>query len=89
VTRPRHRWRADPDADPAELAAALGFGLVRDHPYIDGNKRIALIAITAFLDLNGLTLVAPNTEVVVVILAVASGEMTEPELAAWIREGAR
>lgn len=85
LARPRHRWAYEPDLDLADLAAAHAFGLVRGHPYVDGNKRIALIAMVAFLDLHGVGLLATDVEVVVTMPAAAAGDLDERELAAWIR----
>ena len=67
-----------------ELAAAYGFGLARNHPFADGNKRIALAAIDVFLQLNGVDLAAPETEAFVVIRDLAAGALGEQELADWI-----
>jgi death-on-curing protein len=76
---------ASPDV-PA-LAAALGFGLARNHPLVDGNKRTAFVAIEAFLDLNGFDLLAPDAECVVMMLRLAAGDLPEEGLAAWLRDG--
>lgn len=73
-------------ADLADLAAAYCFGLARNHGYLDGNKRIAATAMGVFADLNGYEVVCPETELVQIIVAVASGECSEVELAAWVRE---
>jgi len=73
----------DPDA--AALAAAYGFGIVRNHPFVDGNKRAALIATELFLALNGFDLVVGDVECVVTILALAAGELDEAEFAGWLR----
>jgi death-on-curing protein len=67
-----------------ELAAAYGFGLAKNHPFLDGNKRIALAALAVFLDVNGYELVAPQTDAVTTILRLASGELSEAQLAVWI-----
>lgn len=67
-----------------QLAASYAFGLAQNHPFIDGNKRAALAAIDVFLQLNGYELVAPEPEAVVVIRDLATGEIDEAELAAWI-----
>lgn len=72
-----------------EMAAALGFGLARNHPAADGNKRIALAAIDVFLQLNGWELVAAEPEAVVVISELAAGEIDEAELARWIEANAQ
>jgi death-on-curing protein len=64
VARPPQRWQYDPKADLVALAAACGFGLVRDHPYADGNKRIGFLALATFLEVNGLVLYATDQDVV-------------------------
>ena len=74
----------EPDA--AGLAASYAFGLARNHPFVDGNKRTAAVVMEAFLNANGFTLEANDAEVVVAILALAAGEIGEEELAAWLRE---
>lgn len=79
---------AQPEAsfDVWEMAAAYCFHLAQNHPFVDGNKRIAAVAMGAFLDVNGAPLVAPEEEVYNVVLAVASGRLSKVELAAWLRE---
>ena len=72
--------------DLAALAAAYGFGLTRNHAFIDGNKRIALLAIVTFLGLNGIDFAASEAEAVVIMLGVAAGEVDEDGLARWIRD---
>jgi death-on-curing protein len=84
LARPRQRWHYEGGTGLSELAAALAHGLVKDHPYIDGNKRIALVAMVAFLDRNGVELTASNAEALTVMLALAADEMSESELATWI-----
>ena len=74
------------DPDVAALAAAYGFGIVRNHPFVDGNKRAALIATELFLALNGFELVVGDVECVITILALAAGELEEVEFAGWLRE---
>ena len=85
LARPQHVFSYEPDADLARLAAAYGFGLVRDHPFNDGNKRAGFLAILLFLDLNGVELRVEQVEAVQIILKLASGKMRESELADWIR----
>jgi death-on-curing protein len=68
------------------LAAALGFGLARNHPFVDGNKRTAYVAVETFLALNGLDLTAGDAECVVVMLDLAAGELPEEGFAAWLRD---
>lgn len=72
--------------DAAALAASYAFGLARNHPFVDGNKRTAAVVSEAFLALNGYSLGASNAEVVVTFLALAAGELSEAELADWFRE---
>jgi death-on-curing protein len=72
--------------DVADLAAAYAVGIARNHPFLDGNKRTAIVvAGGVFLPLNGYELVADNREIVRVMLAVAEGLMDDAELAAWFR----
>jgi death-on-curing protein len=73
----------DPDA--ADLAAAYAFGIARDHPFIDGNKRTALVVSETFLNLNGYTLNCDDVELVTTVLALAAGELTVEALADWFR----
>jgi len=75
--------------DIADLAAAYGYGISRNHAVVDGNKRTGFVATELFLELNGYALLADDVECVVTMLAVAGGEITEAEFASWIREHAR
>jgi death-on-curing protein len=86
LARPRNRWAYDPESDLAALAAAYGYGLATNHGYVDGNKRVAFMALYTFLALNGRELDAPEPEVVEVMLTLAAGELREDELASWARE---
>lgn len=74
------------DPDVADLAAAYGFGIAKNHPFVDGNKRAALIATELFLVLNGYDLVVGDAECVLTILALAAGEIDDVEFAAWLRQ---
>jgi death-on-curing protein len=85
LARPQHRWAYEPDVDRADLAAAYGYGLIRNHGYTDGNKRIGFVALAVFLDLNGWEVIAPEPKVVTTIVAVAAGTLSEADLAPWIR----
>lgn len=67
-----------------EKAAALGFSLVANHPFVDGNKRIGHLAMETFLVLNGLEITAPVDEQEMVILSIAAGEMEREALARWL-----
>ncbi len=85
LARPQQRHAYDESADLARLAASYAFGIAKNHPFVDGNKRTAFIAMAVFLALNGQRLTASQPDVVVTMLAVASGEADEDTLAAWIR----
>ena len=86
LARPRQKWHYAQQVDLALLAAAYGYGLVTNHPYRDGNKRIGFVAIVTFLGINGRDLDATDAEVVSEILALADGHVSEEELAEWIRQ---
>jgi death-on-curing protein len=79
----------DPAPDLADLAAALAYGLARNHPFVDGNKRTAHVAYRVFLELNGAELAASDEEKYVSILALAEGKLSEHDFAAWLRERLR
>lgn len=82
MARPRNLAEyGDPDA--AALAAAYAFGIARNHPFVDGNKRTAAVVSETFLVLNGRQLNASDAEVVVAFVALAAGELAEDELADW------
>jgi len=66
------------------LAASYSYGLARNHPFVDGNKRIAFMAAYVFLRLNGFALSADQAEAATVFLDLAAGSLDEPELAAWL-----
>ena len=72
--------------DLAELAAAYAFGIAKNHPFVDGNKRTAMVVSETFLDLNGGELEATDAEIVVTFEALAGGQLSEAELAAWFRD---
>ena len=73
------------DPDFAALAAAYAYGIARNHPFVDGNKRTAAVVSETFLALNGYELTATDAELVVAFVALAIGELTEDELADWFR----
>jgi death-on-curing protein len=85
LVRARQKWHYADDPDLATLAAAYGFGLVKNHPYRDGNKRIGFLAIATFLGINGRELQATDAEVVAEIVMLADGRVSEAQLADWIR----
>lgn len=85
LARPKNQAAyGEPDA--AALAAAYAFALAKNHPFIDGNKRIALVALESFLVLNGFNLIADDGQTTLVILSVAAGSFGEEELTTWIRK---
>lgn len=74
--------------DVADLAASYGFGIAKNHPFVDGNKRAAFLAVGLFLYLNGHRLEATQADATLTVLALAGGEITETEFAAWLRNHA-
>ena len=86
LARPRHKWAYEPESDLCALAAAYGYGLANNHAYSDGNKRIAFVAMYTFLGVNGWEILAPEPQVVQLMVDVASGMCDEVELATWLRE---
>jgi death-on-curing protein len=83
--RPQNKWGYE-KAELPELAAAYGFGIARNHPFVDGNKRTALLAIYTFLGINGVDFIVPEAEAAAIILSLAAGEVSEENLARWIRD---
>ena len=85
MARPRNLAEyGDPDV--AALAAAYAWGIARNHPFVDGNKRTAAVVSETFLALNGHALAASDAEMVVAFVALAAGDLSEEELADWFRE---
>ena len=82
--RPVNRWAYGED-DLSTLAATFAFGIARNHPFIDGNKRTAWVVARLFLVLNGITLSYTPEDAVNTVLALASGDLSEEELAEWFR----
>jgi death-on-curing protein len=74
------------EPDVADLAASYGFGIAKNHAFVDGNKRTALVALELFLDCNGYSLEADDAQCVLAILSVASSAFSESDLAEWIRK---
>jgi len=83
--RPRNR-RLYERSELPEPAAAYAFGIARNHPFVDGNKRTSLVALVTFLGLNDIDFVASEAEATVMILGLAAGEVGEAGLARWIRD---
>ena len=85
LSRPRNMHAYDEEADAASLAAAYAFGIARNQPFVDGNKRAAFLAIGLLLNLNGFRLIVEQIEAIEAMLALAAGELSEKDLADWIR----
>ena len=85
LARPKQILAYSAEADIATLAAAYAYGLARNHPFNDGNKRVAFMAMAVFAELNGLEFDAPEAEVVDVMLSLAAGDLEEVQLADWLR----
>jgi death on curing protein len=85
LCRPQNLAAYNPEADLCDLAAAYAYGIAKNHPCIDGNKRTAYVAMELFLIEHGLMLTADDGDAVVTFLGLAAGEVSEEQLAAWIR----
>ena len=85
LDRPRNKWAYE-QAQLPELAAAYAHGLAKNHPFIDGNKRISLLALYTFLGVNDIDLRVAEAEAATMILSLAAGEVSEESLARWIRD---
>jgi death on curing protein len=86
LARPHHLFAyGDPPPDLAALAASVAYGLARNHPFVDGNKRTAAVACETFIRLNGAELQADDLELYPVYLALAEGSLSEDELGTWLR----
>lgn len=85
LARPENLTAYNADADAAALAASYAFGIAKNHPFIDGNKRTAFVAMELFLMDNGFVLTASDEEALMMMLRLAAGEMNEEECRAWIR----
>ena len=85
LARPKNQYVYSESSLP-ELAAAYAFGIARNHPFVDGNKRTAFIAMALFLWTNGFRLVTTQTEAIAAMLELASGTLPEAALALWVRD---
>ena len=85
LQRPRNKWSYE-NGELPELAAAYAFGIARNHPFVDGNKRTSLLALYTFLGINDLDFLVPEAEAAAIILALAAGEVSEEGLTRWIRD---
>jgi death-on-curing protein len=84
LSRPVNKNAYDENATVFDLAAAYGFGLARNHPFVDGNKRVAFAAMAIFLSENGYELVPEKMDALETIMRLAAGELEEDELARWV-----
>ena len=85
LSRPKNIEAYEPDADIARLAVAYAFGIAKNHPFVDGNKRTSLVACRTFLILNGYQLTADPADKYLTFLSLAEGTVSEDELAEWLR----
>src|SRR5260370_13041988 len=89
LARPRNRFLYSPESDLSELAASYGFGIAKNHPFIDGNKRAAFHSVGLFLSINAYELTADQLDAIQTILNLAASELGEEEFAVWIRNHAK
>lgn len=89
LLRPVNRFSYEDGLDLADLAASYSFALVRNHAFIDGNKRIALLACGVFLEINGCKFFAGDVDAYHAIVALAAGQIGEREFAAWLRQNCK
>jgi death on curing protein len=83
--RPQNLNAYNPDVDRCDLAASYAYGIAKNHPFIDGNKRTAYVAMELFLIEHGMMLTADDGDAVVTFLGLAAGDVSEEQLAVWIR----
>jgi death-on-curing protein len=87
LARPKNLWAyADSAPSLTALAAAYAFGISSNHPFVDGNKRAALLVSFAFLEVNGIEVTASQEDAFITILGLAAGEISEEQLAQWFEE---
>lgn len=87
LARPKHLLAYSPEPPHiSQLAAAYAFGIARNHPFLDGNKRTAAVVCESFLNLNGHDLTADDPSMIQIFLKLAEGSLSEEELAAWLRQ---
>ncbi len=85
LDRPRNKWAYESAGLP-ELAAAYGYGIAKNHPFVDGNKRTSLLAIYTFLGINGVDFIVAEADAAAMIFALAAGEVSEESLTRWIKD---
>ena len=83
LNRPRDKWLYAPDCTLCDIAAGYSYGLAKNHPFVDGNKRVAFLSGALFLELNGFVLHAIEADAALVFERLAAGKLTESELSSW------
>jgi len=86
LARPHNQEAYSDNPDAALLAAGYAFGIARNHPFLDGNKRTAFVVMELFLELNGWSLEADDADCISTMEALAAGDLSEKALAEWLRE---
>jgi death on curing protein len=86
LARPRQKWHYSDATDIPVLAAAYAFGLVKNHPFRDGNKRTGFLAMVTFIGINGYDFEATDGEVIAEMFALAAGYVSEEALVGWVRQ---
>lgn len=86
LARPHNLAAYGDDPDAASIAAAYAFGIARNHPFLDGNKRTAFVVMELFLNLNDWTLEADDTDCITTMMTLAAGDLSEERLAGWLRD---
>jgi death on curing protein len=86
LARPLNLESYGRDVDVASLAAAYAFGIARNHPFLDGNKRTAFVVMELFLELNGWILKAGDADCIAMMMSLASGDLSKSALVAWLRK---
>ena len=89
LMRPQHLFAYEPSSSLFDLAASLAFGLIKNHPFVDGNKRVAFTAAVTFLELNGRRFQATEVDATLRTLALAASDMTEAAYATWLKANSR
>ena len=85
LARPRNLAEYSEDADIAALSACYAYGIASSHPFNDGNKRVAFVVMAVFAQMNGWVLAASEVDATTTMLALASGDLSEADLASWLR----
>lgn len=88
VYRAQNLSNYNPEATIYDLAAAIGWGIANNHPFVDGNKRTAFVVMAVFLEINGMTITASEVDVVNIMLAVASSQISQEQLSDWLGKSA-